>query len=127
MSNINNIEEIMSELKSYHPDVEFSSYHHSIFAKVSLNEVSDYIKFELTQHPNLSITSLYEENWLKSKKWVCYNRSYSHDLGSGARFGGKDPIKVFDEAIDGLHYRLNIILSLARSSEVFLQKTDKVS
>ena len=127
MNDLNNVEEIMLELKSSYPDVEFNSYHHSIFAKVSLNEASDYVRFELTQQPNLSTTSVYEENWLKSKKWICYNRSYSQDLGSGSRFGGEDPIKVFDEAIDGLHYRLNIIIELARLSEIFLQKTSKAS
>lgn len=127
MSDPNNVEEIMLELKSSYPDVEFSPYHHSIFAKVSLNKTSDYVRFELTQQPNLSTTSIYEENWLKSKKWICYNRSYSQELGSGSRFGGEDPIKVFNEAIDGLHYRLNRNIEIARSSEVFLQKTSKVS
>lgn len=127
MNDPNNVEEIMLELKSSYPNVEFSSYHHSIFAKVSLNEASDYVRFELTKQPNLSTTSVYEENWLKSKKWICYNKSYSQDLGSGSRFGGEDPIKVFDEAIDGLHYGLNRIIELARLSEIFLQKTNKAS
>lgn len=126
MSDPNNVEEIMLELKSSYPDVEFNSYHHSIFAKVSLNEVSDYVRFELTQNPNLSNTSVYEEDWLKSKKWICYNRSYSQELGSGSRFGGEDAIKVFDESIDNLCYRLNRNIEIARSSEIFLQKTSKV-
>jgi len=46
--------------------------------------------------------------------------------GHGSRFGGEDPIEVFKEAVESLHYRLNTLIERAKLSEIFLQKTTRV-
>jgi hypothetical protein len=125
MTTPDNIEEIKSILTASYPEFEFRSYHNTIIAKVLLNEASDYIQLDLTNQPAKDIISIYEEAWRNKQKWICYNSSYSDAYGFGSRFGGENPIEVFGEAVNNLHYRLNSLIEKARLSEVFLQKTRK--
>lgn len=120
------IEQIKLALKESYPNIEFLSYHNSITAKISMENAPDYVLLELTNTPGKDITSIHEENWLRSQKWICYNRSYTEMYGHGSRFGGEDPIEVFSEAVESLHYFLNRNIEKAKLSEVFLQKTTKV-
>ena len=125
MTDNDNIESIVSHLKKCYPNIEFRSFHNSISARVSAEKASDYIELYLTSTPLNNVVSNYEHNWLANQKWICYNRSYSEVYGHGSRFGGEDAIAVFKEAMDSLHYRLNMIIERAKLSEVFLQKTAK--
>lgn len=120
-----NIESILIYLKESYPNFTLSSFHNSITARINAEKDSDFIELYLTSMPLNTIVSVYEEAWLRSQKWICYNRSYSEMYGHGSRFGGEDPTEVFKEAVESLHYRLNRNIEKAKLSEVFLQKTAK--
>jgi hypothetical protein len=120
-----NIESILIYLKESYPNFTLSSFHSSITARIDTEKGSDYIELYLTSRPLNTIASNYEEAWLRNQKWICYNRSYSEMYGHGSRFGGEDPIEVFKEAVESLHYFLNRNIEKAKLSEVFLQKTAK--
>jgi hypothetical protein len=120
------IEQIKLSLKGFYPNFTFSSFYNSITARIDAEKGSDFIELYLTPKPINNIVSKYEEDWLSNQKWICYNRSYTEMYGHGSRFGGEDPIEVFGEAVEGLHYRLNMIIERAKLSETFLQKTTKV-
>lgn len=120
------IEQIKLALKESYPNFTFSSFHNSIIARIKSEKDSDFIELFLTSQPLNKIVSKYEEDWLSNKKWICYNRSYTEMYGHGSRFGGEDPIEVFKEAVESLHYRLNTLIERAKLSEIFLQKTIRV-
>jgi len=125
MTDNDNIESILIHLKGSYPNFTFSSFYNSITARIDTEKGSDYIELYLTSKPLNTIVSKYEENWLRDQKWICYNRSYSEMYGHGSRFGGEDPIKVFEEALYSLHYFFNRNIEKAKLSETFLQKTTK--
>jgi hypothetical protein len=125
MTDNDNIESILIYLKGSYPNFTFSSFHNSITARIDTEKGSDYIELYLTSKPPNTIVSNYEENWLRNQKWICYNRSYSEVYGHGSRFGGEDPIEVFEEALYSLRYFFNRNIEKAKLSETFLQKTTK--
>lgn len=120
------IEQIKLALKESYPNFTFSSFYNSIIARINAEKDSDFIELYLTSRPPNTIVSKYEEDWLSNKKWICYNRSYSEMYGHGSRLGGEDPIEVFKEVVENLHYFLNRNIEKAKLSEVFLQKTTGV-
>lgn len=120
------IEQIKLSLKGFYPNFTFSSFCNSITARIDAEKGSDFIELYLTSKPLNTIVSNYEENWLSNQKWICYNRSYSEMYGHGSRFGGEDPIEVFEEALYSLRYFFNRNIEKAKLSETFLQKTTKV-
>ena len=126
MTNADDIEQIKLSLKGSYPNFTFSSFYNSITARIDAEKGSDFIELYLTPKPINNIVSKYEEAWLSNQKWICYNRSYTEMYGHGSRFGGEDPIEVFKEAVEGLHYFLNRNIEKAKISETFLQKTTKV-
>jgi len=125
MTDNDNIESILIHLKGSYPNFTFSSFYNSITARIDTEKGSDYIELYLTSKPLNTIVSKYEENWLRDQKWICYNRSYSEMYGHGSRFGGEDPIEVFEEALYSLRYFFNRNIEKAKLSETFLQKTTK--
>jgi hypothetical protein len=122
---MDDIEQIKLSLKGSYPNFTFSSFHNSITARIDAEEGSDFIELYLTSKPLNTIVSNYEENWLRNQKWICYNRSCTEMYGHGSRFGGEDPIEVFEEALYSLHYFFNRNIEKAKLSETFLQKTTK--
>lgn len=125
MTDNDNIESILIQLKGSYPNFTFSSFYNSIAARIDTEKGSDYIELYLTSKPLNTIVSNYEENWLRNEKWICYNRSCSEMYGHGSRFGGEDPIEVFEEALYSLRYFFNRNIEKAKLSETFLQKMTK--